>query len=254
MTSIANVTIAILAGGHGTRLRPVVHQIPKVIAPMNGVPFLNYVLDSLIAQGGKDALLCIGYGGEQVQACYGDTYRSLNLAYSIEKEPLGTAGALRHCLSKVHSEDVLVSNGDTFCTANLNLFLSWYQKKQTSAAIMLAHKKDVSRFGSVETDAAGRVIQFHEKAGKTGGGYVSTGIYLLHRGIVESIPERKAVSMEYEVLPQLIGNGLWGYKTKSTFIDIGTPQSYRRAQDFFQRHRFPHGRSERAVQRIGQCR
>ncbi|MEJ2157919.1 MAG: nucleotidyltransferase family protein [Desulfobacteraceae bacterium] len=233
MTSIANLCIAILAGGLATRLRPVVQDLPKAMAPINGTPFLNYVLDSLDEQGGKNVLLCIGHKGDQLRDYYANTYRSLSLSYSIENSPLGTAGALRHCLSGVQSNDILVLNGDTYCDTDFNQFLSFFYRTQSKAAIVLVRKTNVSRFGSVEIDAEGRVVQFHEKKRRSGAGYVSAGAYLLKREIVERIPAEKEVSMEYEVLPDLIGKGLFGYDAASTFIDIGTPQSYRHAQRYF---------------------
>jgi D-glycero-alpha-D-manno-heptose 1-phosphate guanylyltransferase len=232
MKTIADLSIAILAGGLGTRLRSVVNNVPKVMAPINGAPFFNYLLDGLIVQGARGALLCTGFEGEQIRAYYSDNYRSLGLTYSNEEQPLGTAGALRRCIAKIQSDHVLVINGDTFCDANLNEFVSWHHHTASKASILLVRKEDGSRFGSVETDKVGNIVQFHEKS-KQSCGYVSAGIYLLDRAIVENIPDGQQISMEYEVLPKLIGIGLCGYKTKSSFIDIGTPESYRMAQLYF---------------------
>ncbi len=239
MTSLADLTIVILAGGLGKRLRPAVNHVPKVLAPINGTPFLNYVLDALIEQGGRNVLLCLGYGAAQIQAYYTDRYRPLNLSYAWESEPLGTAGALRYCISQVQSKEVLVLNGDTFCDIDYNLFIAWHRQTQSKASIVLVYKEDVSRFGSVKIDSNDHIIQFHEKNNRSGGGDVSAGVYLFHRQIVESLPAGRPISMEYEALPDLIGSGLSGYKTASSFIDIGTPKSYRRAQQYFSDHGYP---------------
>jgi NDP-sugar pyrophosphorylase family protein len=255
MTSLADLTIVILAGGLGTRLRPSVNHVPKVLAPINGTPFLNYVLDALIEQGGRNVLLCLGYGAAQIQAYYTDRYRTLILSYAWESEPLGTAGALRYCISQVQSKEVLVLNGDTFCDIDFNRFIAWHRQAHSKASIVLVYKEDVSRFGSVKTDSNERIIQFYEKNNRSGGGYVSAGVYLLHRQIVEKLPEGRSISMEYEVLPDLIGSGLSGYKTASNFIDIGTPNSYRRAQHYFSNHGYPHtddGRMTRFGRTVGQ--
>jgi D-glycero-alpha-D-manno-heptose 1-phosphate guanylyltransferase len=233
MTSITDLSIAILAGGLGTRLRSEVSHVPKAMAPILGTPFLNYLLDGLIEQGARHVILCIGYGGDQIRDYYCDRYGSLNLTYSLETHPLGTAGALRHCISHLKSNEFLVINGDTYCGVDLNHYLAWYRQRLLKASIVLVHKADVSRYGSVTIDSDEHITAFHEKTAQSGGGYVSAGIYLLHRDIVKSIPKDREVSIEYEVLPKWIGQGLSGYKTNSTFIDIGTPTSYRMAQEFF---------------------
>lgn len=233
MKGISDIHIAVLAGGLGTRLRPALKGAPKAMAPINGKPFLHYLLDWLNSQGAKQVVLCTGYLGEQIKDYFGDHFGPVSITYSHEVQPLGTAGALRHCHSKIHSDIILVVNGDTYCDANLKNFLTWHQCHAFNASVLLSYKKDVHRFASVETDQKAQIVQFHEKASRPGGGYVSAGVYLLNRSVVEKMPNGKNLSMEYEVLPDLIGKGLSGYKTESAFIDIGTPESFGRAQTYF---------------------
>jgi D-glycero-alpha-D-manno-heptose 1-phosphate guanylyltransferase len=234
MNGISDIFVAVLAGGLGTRLRQALKGVPKAMASINGKPFLHYLFDWLVSQGTKQVVLCTGYLGEQIKDYFGDHFGPVSIAYSHEAQSLGTAGALRHCLSEIHSDIILVVNGDTYCDANLKNFLTWHKCHAFNASVLLSYKKDVHRFGSVETDQKGQIVQFHEKASRAGGGYVSAGIYLLNRSILEKIPDGKNISMEYEVLPKLIGNGLSGYKTKSAFIDIGTPESFGTAQTYFE--------------------
>jgi NDP-sugar pyrophosphorylase family protein len=233
MKSLSEIPVAVLAGGLGTRLRPALKNVPKALAPIDGKPFLHYLFDWLAGQGTRRVVLCTGYLGEQIQNCFGDRFGSIAIHYSHETQPLGTAGALRHCLSKIHSEIILAVNGDTFCDANLNTFLDWHRCHAFNASILLSYKKDVHRFGSVEMDRQGNIVQFHEKSNRPKGGYVNAGIYLLNRSVIENFPKGRKLSMEYDVLPDLIGKGLSGYQSRSAFLDIGTPKSFDTAQTYF---------------------
>jgi NDP-sugar pyrophosphorylase family protein len=233
MNSIAQIPVAVLAGGLGTRLQPVLKESPKALAPINGKPFLHYLFNWLTIQGTKQVVLCTGYLGGQIKDYCGDRFGSFDIAYSHEEQPLGTAGALRHCLPKIGNDIILVVNGDTFCGAHLNSFLNWHRYHSFNASILLSYQKEVQRFGRVEIDRKGHVVQFHEKVPGPGKGYVSAGIYLVNRSVIENLPEGRKLSMEYEVLPDLIGKGLSGYKTEYPFIDIGTPESFDMAQRCF---------------------
>jgi D-glycero-alpha-D-manno-heptose 1-phosphate guanylyltransferase len=233
MNSIDKIPVAILAGGMGTRLQPVLKGVPKAMALIDGKPFLHYLLDWLARQGARHIVLCTGFLGDQISHYFGERFGAVSLTYSHEIRPLGTAGAIRNCIAKVQCDELMVLNGDTFCNANLNDFLSWHRRTTAKASILLVRMNDVGRYGSVEIDPDGNVIQFHEKMQWSGGGYVSAGIYLLQRTIFDNFPENQPRSMEYEVLPGLIGKGLSGHKTASSIIDIGTPESYLEARDFF---------------------
>lgn len=252
MNSISEIPVAVLAGGLGTRLRPALKGVPKAMASINGKPFLHYLFDWLIFQGTKQVVLCTGYLGKQIKDYFGDHFGPISIAYSHEAQSLGTAGALRHCLSEIHSDIILGVNGDTYCDANLKNFLTWHQCHAFNASVLLSYKKDVHRFGSVETDQKGQIVQFHEKTSRPGGGYVSAGVYLFNRSIIENMPDGKNLSMEYEVLPDLIGKGLSGYKTKSSFIDIGTPESFGTVKTYFRQQAIEGTPYSIPVERAGQ--
>jgi len=232
---LGNVTAAILAGGLGTRLRSFSTNKQKVLVEVKGRPFLSYLLDELSAAGVRRAVLCTGYLGEQVMAAFGDSYGDLQLTYSQEGSPLGTAGALRLALPFFRSHFVLIMNGDSFCRVNLRNLPSWHRERGANATLMLARVPDVSRYGRVRLNSKGRIISFDEKHSDGGPGWINAGIYLFKRGILEDIPAGKAVSLEREILPSLVGRGLFGFRSKGPFLDIGTPEAYSGAGRFFNR-------------------
>lgn len=227
-------TAAILAGGLGTRLRPVVNDRPKVLAEISSRPFLTYLLEQLVCSGIKSAVLCTGYIGEQVKSAFGDAFGSMRLSYSQESSQLGTAGALRLALSQIQSHSVLVMNGDSFCEVDFGKFWAWRAAKGVEAALMLTQVPDTRRYGRVQVDAGGRVLKFEEKGVTEGSGLINAGIYLLDRSLLLTIPENTNVSLEKEMFPAWIERGLYGYSNTGRFLDIGTPESYALAEKFFE--------------------
>ena len=241
---LAASTALILSGGLGTRLRSVVADRPKVLALVAGQPYLAHLLDKLVKTGLRRVVLCTGYGADQVRAEFGARYRELDLEYSEEPEPLGTGGALRLALPQVESSTLLVLNGDSYCDADLRAFWRFHHGQPDSplsvassdrhrGSLLLTNVANTRRFGSVTIEAGGRIRQFREKGEATGCGWISAGIYLLDRSLVEAIPPGRAVSLERELFPTWIAGGLYGFATASAFIDIGTPESYAAADLFF---------------------
>jgi D-glycero-alpha-D-manno-heptose 1-phosphate guanylyltransferase len=224
------ITGAILAGGFGTRLRPVLSNIPKVLAPVGGRPFLTYLLEQLSAAGVRKVVLCTGYLAEQIRAVVGHRYGDLQILYSQENQPVGTAGALRLAHPLLESDPVLAMNGDSYCDLDLPAFLSWHRQKEALASLALVHMQDTARFGRVSFEAGGAILRFGEKESK-GAGWINAGIYLLSQGLLRTIPEQSNVSMEYEVFPRFVGKGLFGYPQGRRFLDIGTPASYAEAEN-----------------------
>ncbi|MHB1011362.1 MAG: nucleotidyltransferase family protein [Desulfobacteria bacterium] len=234
MDSFATITGAILAGGLGTRLRSEVSDRPKVLAQVCGRPFLFHLLDWLGDAGVRDVVLCIGYRGEQVRETVGDLYGRMRVRYSEEVEPMGTGGALRNALPHLSSGTVLVANGDSFPRVDLSSFLDWHVQRRSQASLVLARVRDASRFGRVDTDDTGRVLRFAEKDGRPETGWINAGVYLFSRERIESVSEGRTFSLEKEIFPGWIGQGIYAMKTDGGFIDIGTPESYREARAFFE--------------------
>jgi histidinol-phosphate phosphatase family protein len=222
----------VLAGGLGIRLRSVVGDRPKVLAPVAGRRFLAYLLHQLADAGFEDVVLCTGYLGDQVLDAFGERFRKLNLLYSQEDQPLGTAGALRHALSLIRSETVVVLNGDSYCQADLAGFMSWHHDKRADASVLLTEMPETSRFGAVEADSDGRIRCFGEK-NTAGPGWINAGIYAISKRLLARIPDGVAVSLEHECVPKWIEDGLFAYRGGGRFLDIGTPDSFAEAQVFF---------------------
>ncbi len=157
------ITPLILAGGLGTRLHSVIKDLPKVLAPVKGRPFLTSILDQLVSAEFTKAVVCTGFMADSVHTVIGQTYRNLSIQYSQEAKPLGTGGALRKALPLISSEVVMVLNGDSFIDADLGDFLRWFTEKGCDAALLLTRISDASRYGIVYVEPNGQISAFHEK-------------------------------------------------------------------------------------------
>ncbi len=230
---LSNLTAAVLAGGLGTRLRPVVADRQKVLADVGGRAFLAHLLDHLLNFNIRHVVLCTGYLGEQVREIFGDTYGPMLLEYTQEPSPLGTAGALRSALCLIKTETVLVMNGDSFCVADLNAFWAWHCARKAVASVLLSRSSDTRRYGRVQVDESGAVLSFDEKNNQSSPGWINAGVYLLKRDLLLEIPDSGPVSLEREIFPAWIGRGLHGFQGGDRLLDIGTPQAYARAEGFF---------------------
>ncbi|MGE3809543.1 MAG: nucleotidyltransferase family protein [Gemmataceae bacterium] len=228
--------MAILAGGLGTRLRSALPDTPKVLAPVLSKPFLAHLLDLFEAAGFFDVVLLTGYRADLVHEAFGNRYGAVRLRYSVETAPLGTGGALRQAAPLFQTEHVLLVNGDSCCPADLAAFLEFHEERQADASLLLASVADAGRFGLVEVDQQARVRAFHEKTGQARPGLVNAGLYFLRRDLLADIPTERAVSLEREVLPGwLASQKVFGSITTAPLLDIGTPESYRAAEEFLTR-------------------
>ncbi len=230
---LAGISAVILAGGLGTRLRPAVSDCAKVLAEVDGRPFIGFILDQLSGSGVKSVVLCTGYRARQLQGALGESHGELRIEYSREPSALGTAGALRFALSRMGDGPVLVLNGDSFCTCDIGAFFDWHCRKGAAASLMLVHQEDTSAYGRVETDSDGRVVAFREKSSEVQPGWINAGVYILPLSLIESIPAGRAVSLETESFPAWISHGLYGFQSDGELIDIGTPERYAAAPEFF---------------------
>ncbi len=233
MPGLADISAVILAGGQGIRLRPVLSTRPKVLALVRGRPFLTYLLDQLEGAGAQEVVVCIGYMADVLEETLGDHYQAIHITYSREDEPLGTGGALRQALPLFSADPVLVINGDSYTDVDLTGYLCWFFQKQRNASLVLAQVSDTARFGRVTLDEEDRILSFQEKEGYRGPGWINAGIYLLRKNILRSIPPGKPFSLEDGLLPRLLEEHLYGYRSCGKFIDIGTPESYSQAEKFF---------------------
>ena len=235
MIDIRDIAPLVLAGGKGIRLRPVVADLPKVVAEINGKPFLTFIFDQLIESGFRDVILCTGYGASHVQSILGTSYQNLTIRYSVEESALGTGGALRNALNFVGKEKniIMAFNGDSFTRLPLFDFIEWHSRTRAHAAVVLAQVQDISRFGSVELNQQNKILQFVEKNPLNEPGWINAGMYLFEKSSLAELPSGQPCSLENEFLPFLIEKGLFGYKSDADFIDIGTPESFFDAAKFF---------------------
>ena len=227
------ITVAILAGGLGTRLRPVVSDRPKVIADIGGRPFLEWSMEALDRYGFRDVVLCAGYQSDRLSQTLGSRQGNLRLRYSVEDQPLGTGGALRHALPLFNSDLVLVLNGDSFCEVNLRAFLEAHIAARARASLVIARLEETGRFGRVTLRPDWTVQDFQEKSGIPEPGWINAGIYLFRRDLLAGLPAEQPLSLERDLLPRWLAEGIHGFPATGKFIDIGTPESLAQAEGFF---------------------
>ena len=218
----------ILAGGEGTRLRPLTYTTPKPVMPLAGRPFLSFMLDWAHSHGVDEVILSCGFMSDDVKRVLGDIYDGMRLRYVVEEEPLGTAGPVRLALDEgVLADRLIVLNGDVLTDIDLSAELAQHTDTGARATLALYPVDDTASYGVVPTDADGRVEAFLEKSdGEAPTNRINAGAYVIERGVIESIPAGRPVSFEREVFPALVGDGLYGYLAEGYWIDIGTPDRY----------------------------
>jgi D-glycero-alpha-D-manno-heptose 1-phosphate guanylyltransferase len=224
----------VLVGGMGTRLRPAYADGPKALAPIQGKPFLAYLLKSLADNGLSRVVLCVGYRSEQIERWLENERLGLDIRCSHEDEPMGTAGALGLAYSRyARGERVFAMNGDSILGLSLASMWQLHTAREAQATIALAHVRDTSRYGSVAVNDEGWVTSFLEKRPEQSSGFINGGVYLFEPSVMERVVDQRCISLEREVLPAQITNGLLGFKSDGYFIDIGVPQDLARAQAEF---------------------
>lgn len=222
----------VLVGGLGTRLKPVVSDVPKPLAPVAGRPFLAWLLDHLAESGIHHVVLAAGYLAERVVENIGREWRGMSVDYSIESMPLGTGGAVRQACGLLQGNATHVLNGDTFLCYDMHELEHATLRDEADLGMALAHVDDVMRYGAVIREGT-RIGGFREK-GESGPGYINAGCYYLTPVAIQELPVESAFSFETGVLAPLTEAGrVCGFDATSGFIDIGVPEDYRRAQKLF---------------------
>ena len=221
----------VLAGGEGTRLRPLTYTTPKPVLPLAGRPFLSFLLDWARTHGVDEFVLSCGFRSDAVRSVLGDIHDGVRLRYVVEEEPLGTAGPVRLAMDEGLLEDrFLVLNGDVLTDMDLSAELGLHESTGARVTLALVGVEDTSSYGVVPTGADGQVEAFLEK---TGGDVptnrINAGAYVVDREVIELVPPGRAVSFEREIFPRLVGEGLYGWHAEGYWIDIGTPDRYLQA-------------------------
>ncbi len=222
----------ILSGGLGTRLRGVVDDIPKPMAPVAGKPFLEHLLDELSNYGFEHIVLAVGYKHEVIQDYFGNSYKDIKLSYSIEKELLGTGGAILQASNFLHSEETFVINGDTFFKVDYAQMEEKAKFLKSDLCIALKPMKNFDRYGSVKLKEK-RVIGFKEKQ-KLSEGLINGGIYWLKKTLLNTYHSEIRFSFETDLMPkELTSKNITGFVSDAYFIDIGIPEDYKMANAYF---------------------
>lgn len=246
----------VLVGGLGTRLRQVITDVPKPMAPVGDVPFLDILLEKLLRHSVIErVVLAVGYKREIVQSYFGDRAYNRKILYAIEKDPLGTGGGIRNALAHTRSREVLVVNGDTLFEVDIEAMVESHRRQSADLTLALKPMQDFSRYGTVILEntalentavktgnigksseesylSASRVIGFQEKQHQTEG-LINGGVYLLNQtlfdGLEKRLPHRFSFETDFlEVYLQRLK--IHGFTSTGYFIDIGIPEDYSRAQ------------------------
>lgn len=225
----------VLAGGFGTRLRPVISDLPKPLAPVKGKPFLHYVLSHLKKHGIQKVVLSVGYMHEKIQEAFGPEYLGMHIKYAIEKEPLGTGGGIRLGMEQCIDAHVLAMNGDTLFEVPLTEMFETHMVSSADGTLALRKVEDGTRYGTIELDGK-RITAFREKSPeRTGEQWINGGVYCMRRKtFMKNTEAGKSFSIEYDFFGKYTDRLLLhAFPTDAYFIDIGIPEDYERAQNEF---------------------
>ncbi|HUO72677.1 MAG TPA: NDP-sugar synthase [Solirubrobacteraceae bacterium] len=223
----------ILAGGEGTRLRPLTSTMPKPVVPLVDRPFVSYMLEWLHSHGVDDVILSCGFMADGVRRVMGDGSRlGIRLRYLEERKPLGTGGALKFA-EELLDERFFMLNGDVLTDMDLTAQLEQHERTGARATLALIGVEDPSAYGLVRRNDDCSVREFVEKPGpdqEIDTNLVNAGAYILERDVLDTMPPAgSTVSIEREVFPRLVGHGLFGYESSGYWLDIGTPERYLQA-------------------------
>jgi NDP-sugar pyrophosphorylase family protein len=235
------IQAVILAGGLGTRLRPLTLDRPKPVVPLLNVPFLCYQLGLLGVHGVRDVILSVSHRPDVIRATMDrERLGEVRLREVVEQDPLGTAGGVRNAADLVEGR-VIVLNGDVLTDLDLSAMLAAHEARGAAATICLTPVENPTAYGLVELQGDGRVRRFLEKPGwdEVTTNTINAGVYILERELLELIPKGEPHSMEREFFPLLLERGVpfYGFVSTGYWIDIGTPAKYLQAQQDLLAHR-----------------
>jgi mannose-1-phosphate guanylyltransferase len=220
----------LLVGGLGTRLKPLTNQTPKPMLPIGGLPVTEHQLLAAKKAGINTVILATSYLSEVFTPYFGDGSKwGMKLLYAVEKEPLGTGGAIRNAAAMVGfsetTEDFVIFNGDVLSHHDIAAQLSFHKESGAAATLHLIEVADARAFGCVPTDSNGRVTDFLEKMESPITNDINAGCYVFSPQVISAIPEGKVVSIERETFPELVRSGspVYGYRDQAYWLDIGTP-------------------------------
>ena len=229
---MAKITEAIfLAGGLGTRLRPVVTDVPKPMADINGKPFLHYLIRLYAGQGVTHIVLSVGHLYQSIKNYFGSSYEGVRISYSIEDHPLGTGGAIVKAMSNTETDDVFVVNADTLFDVNLNEISDFHRDKKSIMTLVVREVDNINRYGSVMLDDNSKITGFTEKGQGSGNGFINGGVYIFNKSFFSGFKFPENFSIEKDFFEKYYRYYTFFAKVcHDYFIDIGIPEDYSRAR------------------------
>lgn len=230
----------ILAGGFGTRLQSVVSDAPKPMAPVNDVPFLNYIFDYLTFFKIEHVVLSTGYLSEKISGYYKEEFKGIKISYTKEETPLGTGGGIRLAMEKCTTKNILVLNGDSFFDVDLQAYYPLHEQFNSDCTLALRKVSNASRYGTIKLSDTSAITEFKEKDGIEQEGLINGGVYILNRDLFLSKTKPDvAFSIEKDFFENRINElHIFGFEYDGYFIDIGIPEDYKKAQDDFKRFKY----------------
>jgi mannose-1-phosphate guanylyltransferase len=231
---LATLDVLVIAGGLGTRIKSALGDTPKLLAPIGGRPYLDYLLGWLRSFGAKRVVLGLGHRAPAIVDFLDhnkSSYDDLTVVTVTEPRPLGTAGAIRFARSNLRTDPVLVMNGDSFADTDLCAFVAHHRRSKAKATLLCVEVDDAGRYGRIELDGDGRIRRFIEKDPNFhGSSPVSAGLYLFSAALLDEIAAGNAVSLEHDVFARAPAGSFDAFAGRFAFIDIGTPESLKLAE------------------------
>lgn len=242
MDTLGEIQVVLLAGGFGSRLSHVLDDLPKPLAPVGGLPFVEWVIRFFASQGFRHFVLATGHRADQIER-YVATHPLAGIEVLCRREtsPQGTAGAFLNAIIPTLSSSSgwVVANADSLILTDLAEFVRSSSRKDYVATILGLEVSDTARYGSLSLDESGSLTAFNEK--RAGSGIVNAGVYWFSRAALDLFPKRRPLGFEREVFPRLLEKGasIGVIRVVAPFIDIGTPQSLAQAAEFVTSHLKP---------------
>ena len=227
---LSKIDTIILAGGLGNRLKPILKDRPKCMALINGVPFIDILINNCLKQGLRRFIICVGYLKEQVIDHLGNR-NDCEIMFSQENKLLDTGGALKKAQPLIKSDIYLVFNGDSLININIDHYVNWFYKNELNISLVITRVNNSNRYGNVIINNNGFITNFEEKNNHDNAGNISTGVYLIKKSDTYFSDFDNIFSLEKDVFPYLVKQGtLSAFFCIGKFIDIGTEKSFRNAQ------------------------
>lgn len=231
---LSKIDVIILCGGLGIRLKKIINGIPKPMAKIANKPFLEYLINRAHMAGFDNLILCVGHKAEFIKKHFSDGRKyGFRIRYSQEQKLLGTAGALANARHLIHSEPFIVMNGDSYCLVDFDRMLKRHLLNKALATIASVCVEERLQYGGLVLGPHDSIVRYVEKEKASGLGYINCGVYVLSQKVLSLIPSGQYRSIEKDIFPFLVGHGLYAFRTSGIFIDIGTPEGYKKIQNYF---------------------